>query len=164
MSICKLFIPTPLRWLQLDHPGSCHETMEKVGRRRRTGREDVFEFALYQAYTPKDLYFISMLKCLQWAGHVGSQAGVWPAARLKMSRRYIGSLDALHCSQGARVDIFFKFGNWTENIELLLLKCTHVDSGNCMKLVSDSKRHDSPTLFENSYWVVSVIPNIENWN
>ena len=26
----------------------------------------------------------------------------------------------LHCSQGARVDIFFKFGNWTENIELFV--------------------------------------------
>ena len=47
-------------------------------------------------------------------------------------------------------------------LNFLLLKCTHVGSGNCMNLVSDSKRHDSPTLFENSYWVVSVIPNIEN--
>ena len=59
--------------------------------------------------------------------------------------------------------IFFLKFEIGQNIwTILLLKCTHVDSGNCMNLVSDSKRHDSSTLFENSYWGVAVIPNIEN--
>ena len=59
--------------------------------------------------------------------------------------------------------IFFRKLEIGQNIwTFLLLKCTHVASGNCMNLVSDSKRHDSSTLFENSYWVVAVIPNIEN--
>ena len=59
--------------------------------------------------------------------------------------------------------IFFLKFEIGQNIwTILLLKCTHVDSGNCMNLVSDSKRHNSSTLFENSYWGVAVIPNIEN--
>lgn len=135
-------------------------------------REDAFEVALEQdyqlvLYSLLDRFYVNVER-LAVRRLSGSQGVCACCAVLNMSRRYIGSPDeslhALYCSQGARVDILLENWSRTENLELFWLKCTYVDSGNCMNLVSDSKRHDSPTLFENSYWAVAVIPDIQNWN
>ena len=99
-SICKLFIQIPLRRLQLD-PGSCHETIEKVGE-EKVG-------SLYSSCSERFYINAERLAARRSCWVTGS---VYPLGRAKYVREIYCSLDksphALHWSHRAGVDILYK--------------------------------------------------------